>query len=170
MCNQPRRPCGGSGGWRVNHGWACPGTLSDHRWSQNYIPREENSSRAKHIAANSCPLFHVSYIMDRQLLANILRLALLFTSLRCASPAPNNRPIVGVLSMPTASVHNANLTGYGTSFIAASYIKWVESAGAHARTRYLTRRPMRMGSNNSVDVYVRDAMSVPVVIRCLSHM
>merc|ERR1712216_174378 len=86
--------------------------------------------KAKHIAASSCPLFHVSYMMDRQLLVNILRLALLFASLRCASPAPNNRPIVGVLSMPTASVHNANLTGYGTSFIAASYIKWVESAGA----------------------------------------
>lgn len=44
--------------------------------------------------------------------------------------ALQDRPVIGILSVPTSSVGNANLTQYGASFIPASYIKWIESAGA----------------------------------------
>jgi len=42
------------------------------------------------------------------------------------SYAVNDRPIVGVLTQPT----DGNLTEFGDSYIAASYVKYVESAGA----------------------------------------
>ena len=41
-----------------------------------------------------------------------------------------NRPIIAVLTQPTNSVFNVDLTSQGTSFIPASYVKWLESGGA----------------------------------------
>jgi len=39
---------------------------------------------------------------------------------------PNNRPVIGILTQPT----DEGLAAYGASYIAASYVKYAESAGA----------------------------------------
>ena len=38
----------------------------------------------------------------------------------------NNRPIVGVLTQPT----DGDMSAYGSSYIAASYVKYLEGGGA----------------------------------------
>lgn len=42
--------------------------------------------------------------------------------------ALNNRPIVGILTQPTSG----GLRKYGSSYIAASYVKFIESGGGRA--------------------------------------
>jgi len=54
----------------------------------------------------------------------ILPITLILVVLNCAF-AINNRPIIGILTQPTDGV----LTQFGSSYIAASYVKYVEGAG-----------------------------------------
>jgi len=44
----------------------------------------------------------------------------------------NLKPIIGVLTQPTSSVKNPKLEEMGKSFLPASYVKWIESAGGRA--------------------------------------
>eukprot|EP01132_Coremiostelium_polycephalum_P001921 gene1921-2356_t len=46
--------------------------------------------------------------------------------IQSATPTVNNRPIIGILSQPT----NGGMQTYGAQYIAASYVKFVESGGA----------------------------------------
>jgi gamma-glutamyl hydrolase len=52
--------------------------------------------------------------------------ALLAVAAVCAVAAGTTRPIIGILTQPTGS----SLAPLGSSYIAASYVKWIESAGA----------------------------------------
>jgi len=51
--------------------------------------------------------------------------AILFAVTICDGQKLNNRPIVGILTQPTGD----SLKQYGSSYIAASYVKYVESGG-----------------------------------------
>ncbi|KAK6934113.1 Peptidase C26 [Dillenia turbinata] len=54
------------------------------------------------------------------------------SSLRCSSPDPklNYRPVIGILSHPGDGASGRLNNATNTSYIAASYVKFVESAGA----------------------------------------
>eukprot|EP01114_Cavostelium_apophysatum_P002705 TRINITY_DN1238_c0_g1_i1.p1 TRINITY_DN1238_c0_g1~~TRINITY_DN1238_c0_g1_i1.p1 ORF type:complete len:321 (+),score=78.97 TRINITY_DN1238_c0_g1_i1:113-1075(+) len=69
-------------------------------------------------------------MMSAKLLAVVLiGFALLISQIEAKKhkqSAVNNRPIVGILSQPT----DGEMVNYGSSYIAASYVKYVESAGA----------------------------------------
>jgi gamma-glutamyl hydrolase len=61
----------------------------------------------------------------------ILRVLVHVCFLVCAATAlSNDRPIIGILTQDTRSTGNIKFQQLGRTYIPASYVKWVESAGA----------------------------------------
>ncbi|EGC36406.1 hypothetical protein DICPUDRAFT_31892 [Dictyostelium purpureum] len=60
------------------------------------------------------------------ILYKLLSLLLLCNIIVAAPTAVNNRPIIGILTQPT----NGGMATYGDQYLAASYVKYIESAGA----------------------------------------
>jgi gamma-glutamyl hydrolase len=48
----------------------------------------------------------------------------------CYNVLSNDRPIVGILTQDTRSTGNPKFQQLGRTYIPASYVKWIESAGA----------------------------------------
>ena len=67
-----------------------------------------------------------------QTMALLLPIAAAIIVVVSASPAAptNSRPVIGVLTQPTDCDGSFNLSTWGNSYLVASYVKWVESAGA----------------------------------------
>ncbi len=47
-------------------------------------------------------------------------------------PVRTSRPVIGILTQPTNVDKSYNLSDYGNAYLVASYVRWVESAGARA--------------------------------------
>ena len=47
-------------------------------------------------------------------------------------PVRTSRPVIGILTQPTNVDKSYNLSYYGNAYLVASYVRWVESAGARA--------------------------------------
>ncbi|EFA81874.1 peptidase C26 family protein [Heterostelium album PN500] len=56
----------------------------------------------------------------------VMALVCLMATTMVAGTSLNLRPIIGILSQPT----NGEMASFGDQYIAASYVKWIESAGA----------------------------------------
>lgn len=74
--------------------------------------------------------------MTSNLICFLLSLTLLVIVV--PSTGENTRPIIGVFTQPT----DGSITNYGEQYIAASYVKYVESAGARvAPIKYVHSTP-----------------------------
>ena len=73
---------------------------------------------------------------QRERRASMLLLPLLLASSAAAAtdlpPVRTSRPVIGILTQPTDVDKSYNLSSYGNAYLVASYVRWVESAGARA--------------------------------------
>lgn len=68
----------------------------------------------------------MTLLLHTAILIAILALAFV---LSCASVSVNDRPIIGILTQDTRSTGNLKFQKLGRTYIPASYVKWIESAG-----------------------------------------
>ena len=70
----------------------------------------------------------------------LLLLCIACALLAAVNGEANDRPIIGILTQPSSS----SLSQFGDNYIAASYVKYVESAGARVvPIQYVHRRSCR---------------------------